>query len=345
MTKYVQWTSPDNESYYPAGNVAKQLPPGYYALKSSMMGLYFERKEPKTEKLLRFPDSTTDAVIEEIESFWGKENKFRESEIPYKRGMCLYGPPGSGKTCTIRLVIENLTKEHDGLVIDFPDYVGLFKEGYEALRQIHPDMPLVVLMEDLDAILRRSSESEIMNLLDGVFNIDRTIFLATTNYPEKLGSRILNRPSRFDKKIFVGMPSAEAREMYLRSKLIDEDDDTINRWVEDTNGMSIAHLKELFVANKILGDPYESAIKTLKSMKVTTSSSTFDDYTIESTKGTSSYSDFLAEKEVYWESWGREDGKLYAEAKKKEGRKTIMESSAADLPSRDQIADLITEDL
>jgi SpoVK/Ycf46/Vps4 family AAA+-type ATPase len=344
MAKYVQWTTPDNESFYPAGNVAKQLPPGYYALKSSMMGLYFERKEPKTEKLLRFPDSTTDAVIEEIESFWGKENKFRESEIPYKRGMCLYGPPGSGKTCTIRLVIENLTTQHDGIVIDFPDYVGLFKEGYEALRQIHENMPLVVLMEDLDAILRRSSESEIMNLLDGVFNIDRTIFLATTNYPEKLGSRILNRPSRFDKKIFVGMPSNEAREMYIRSKLIDESDETINRWVEDTNGMSIAHLKELFVANKILGDPYENAIKTLKSMKVTTGSSTFDDYTIENKKTRSTHSQFQAAKEAYWENWGR-DGKVYAEAKKKAGKKTIMEDAAAAMPSRDQIANLITEDL
>ena len=38
-------------------------------------------------------------------------------------------------------------------------------------------------------------------------------------------------------------------------------------WVEDTDGMSIAHLKELFSAVCILGDPYDDAIEILKSME------------------------------------------------------------------------------
>jgi effector-binding domain-containing protein len=41
----------------------------------------------------------------------------------------------------------------------------------------------------------------------------------------------------------------------------------IDQWVKDTDKMSIAHLKELFVAVVILGDTYEEAIKTLQSMK------------------------------------------------------------------------------
>jgi hypothetical protein len=41
----------------------------------------------------------------------------------------------------------------------------------------------------------------------------------------------------------------------------------IKKWVRDTENMSIAHIKELFTAVIIIGDKYDDAIKTLKSMK------------------------------------------------------------------------------
>jgi hypothetical protein len=41
----------------------------------------------------------------------------------------------------------------------------------------------------------------------------------------------------------------------------------LNSWVTDTDGFSIAHLKELFVAVCILGDEYSKAVETLSSMK------------------------------------------------------------------------------
>jgi SpoVK/Ycf46/Vps4 family AAA+-type ATPase len=306
------------------------LPPGYYDVNQDMRGLYFKKRNMKTENLLRFPDASSDAVIEEISKFWGLEKKFDESSIPYKRGMILYGPPGSGKTCTLQIVIENLTKNHKGIVVEFPG-VHLFKEGYDVLRQIHQDMPVIILMEDIDAILNRNSESEVLNILDGMNSIRKTIFLATTNYPEKLGSRIMNRPSRFDKKIFIGMPSSEAREIYIKSKLIDESEEEVGKWVEDTNGMSIAHIKELYVANKIIGDTYSEALKTVKSMKVTPGSSTFDDYHIRENGERKLKRRFGK----VWDRYG--SGDMYAEAKKKAAAGLITE----DWAGPDQIAGLI----
>ena len=319
---YVQWTTSDDTKYYPAGRVVKQLPPGYYAIKEGMGGIFFQRKPIKTERLLRFPDAGSDSVIEEIENFWNLEDRFRKSDVPYKRGIIMYGPPGSGKTCAMRIVVDNLIKNREGIVVDFPG-TYLFKESYETLRQIHEGMPLIILMEDLDAILNRN-ESEVLNLLDGMYGIDKTVFLATTNYPEKLGSRIMNRPSRFDKKIFIGMPSSEAREIFIRSKLIEESDDEVSKWVEDTDGFSIAHIKELYVANTILGDPYDTALVTLRKMKSQDISSSFDDYKLNES----------------WEKYGT--GEVYKEAKKKFGQ-MLAESNV--MPSIDDIASLISEDL
>ena len=316
---YTQWTN-IGDRFFPAGDVVKTLPPGYYSLDSSMtQGLYFQTKKTKSEELVKFPDSHSDAVLEEINKFWALEGKFREADIPYKRGMMLYGPPGSGKTCTIRLAIDSLVNEHDGIVIDFPG-TYLFKDGYPVLREINEGLPLVVLMEDMDAILRQSNESDVLNLLDGIFDIDRTIFLATTNYPEQLGGRILNRPSRFDKKFFIGMPSAEAREVYIRTKFKDDDDKQITRMVEDTDGMSIAHIKELYVAHKILGDTYENSIQTLRDMASQSSSSSFDNFHIadDYDRPEEAVRSYRESKEKYYSQFGT--GKVYQEAVKRKGQ-------------------------
>ena len=279
FNSFVQWTTSDGDTFFPAGRVSRQLPPGYYDIGQTMSGeLFFKRKAIKAEKLLRFPDSTFDKVLANIESFWELEERFATEGIPYRRGIALYGPPGSGKTCILRIAIDNLVNKRKGVVIDFPSPF-MFEEGYRVLRQVHANMPMVVLMEDLDSILERHMESDVLNVLDGVTDIHNAVFLATTNYPQKLGSRILNRPSRFDQKYFVGMPNREAREMYIRTKLSEEAE--IQRWADDTKDFSIAHVKELFVANKIFGDSYDNALKVLREMSSTPSSELFDNYDIK----------------------------------------------------------------
>jgi len=148
----------------------------------------------KNQELMIFPDSRSKIVINEIKSFWGKEKKFREYGISYKRGILLWGPAGSGKSCTLQLVTQDVV-ERGGVCLNF-DSPNLFKIGMRLLRKIQKDTPVVVLMEDIESILRSYNESEILNILDGIEDMDKVLFLATTNYPEELGSRIINRPSR-----------------------------------------------------------------------------------------------------------------------------------------------------
>lgn len=267
---YVQWTTSDGIIFLPASRTIKILPPGVYEIDSnSNTGLYFERIPVKTEGLLRFPDTNSYKVLEEIQKFWEREEVFKNYDLTYKRGMILYGPPGSGKSCTVQLVMHDVV-ERGGIVLEFGDPY-LFVDGLRALRKIQPDTPVVVIMEDLDSLLETYNESEILNILDGVNDVYKVVFLATTNYPNKLGHRIMNRPSRFDKRFRIGFPSAKARQMYFEHLIgksqVEELGLDLKQWVKDTDRLSIAHLKELFVAVVILNDNYKSAIKTLKAMK------------------------------------------------------------------------------
>jgi hypothetical protein len=270
---YVQWTTPDDLRYIPSGKTVARLTPGLYSIRvSPSIGLYFERVETRTEGLLRFPHSNCDAVVGEIGAFWDRKDVFADYGLPHKRGILLWGPPGSGKSSTIQLAMRDVVAR-GGIGVEFND-PGYFSAGMRVLRQIHPNTPVVVLMEDLDATLDNYSESLVLNVLDGVERFEHVVFLATTNYPEKLGARVVNRPSRFDKRFKVGHPTPESRAMYFRHLIGGRDIPSIDmdRWVRDSDGFSIAHMKELFVAVVILGDEYERAVTTLRGMREAISS-------------------------------------------------------------------------
>jgi hypothetical protein len=267
---YCQWATSDNLVFTPACKTTDVILPGVYEINCSPnIGLFFRKIPVKTEGLLKFPDSNSDRVVGEIQKFWEREDAFREYGLTFKRGILLYGPPGSGKSCTVQLIMADVIAK-GGIAVNFRD-PNLFIEGLRVLRQIQPKCPVVTILEDIEATIQMYSESEILNILDGVNDVDHTVFLATTNYPKMLGPRIVNRPSRFDKRFKIGHPSDVARKMYFENLIGDrkvkELGIDLNKWVEDTDKMSIAHLKELFIAVVILGDDYKDAIRTLGTMK------------------------------------------------------------------------------
>lgn len=273
--KLIQWTTPNGEIFIPSGKTIKELEPGVYDIgESNQLGIYFEKLKVNTHNLIKFPDSRSEKVIEEIMKFWERKDIFKnrgdKASIMYKRGICLWGPPGSGKTCTVQLIVKDVIENRNGICVIF-GHPRLFLHGMRTLRQIHPNKKVVVLMEDLDSIIEQHDESEVLNILDGVNAFEDVVYLATTNYPEKLGARIINRPSRFDKRIKIDFPNDECRSIYLKSLLTDEEIKvhkiSLKKWVEDTKGFSMAHMKELFVAVVILGDKYEDALKNLQGMK------------------------------------------------------------------------------
>lgn len=264
---YVQWTTPDDATFIPASVTRELLPAGTYEIRvNDVYGIHFKNIPVHLTDLVRFPDSNSDKVIDEIRNFWTKKEIFKTHNMLFKRGICLWGPPGSGKSCTVQFVMKDVI-DKGGIVFKFAN-PELFIRGLRIFRQVQPDTPVVVLMEDIDSILEMYNESQCLNVLDGIDSPENVVFLATTNYPEKLGARIINRPSRFDKRFKIGFPSAEARRIYFEHILMDSEINQIDlgKWVRDTKDMSIAHLKELYVAVLILGNEYDEAIKALSSM-------------------------------------------------------------------------------
>lgn len=270
MSNSNHWASQNNQVFYPreASKKLKKLPPGIYSINNSMQGIYFYKNEANLGDLVRFEDENINNVLKEITTFWSKKSLFEKHKFPYRRGILLSGPPGSGKSCCLKLIIQEVI-DMGGLAINFTE-VGMFTAGMNLLRGIESDTPIVVVMEDLDSLLEYNNQSEVLNILDGINGFTNVVYLATTNYIDRLEGRIKNRPSRFDRRFFIDFPNAKSRKLYLEH-IIGQSDDfkdiDIDAWVEATQGMTPAHLKELFLSVAFFGNDYEEVIQRLGKMR------------------------------------------------------------------------------
>jgi hypothetical protein len=252
--------------YLPIGATVGGLPPGIYQPEVTQSGVTLARQPLITDDLVRLPDTVTDTVLTEITSFWAMKDEFHKYGFSHKRGYMLYGPPGSGKTSTIALVIEEMVKRGGVVIVAGNCDTEVLAIGLKLFRQVEPERPAVVVYEDIDAIIRRYGESNLLALLDGEYSINNVTNLATTNYPELLDPRIVNRPSRFDRIVKVDLPSKEARLMYLKNRDPIISDEELNHWVSLTEGLSVAHLKELIIAVRCFKRGLDETIDRLRAM-------------------------------------------------------------------------------
>lgn len=263
---HVQWGILGNSTYTAVGETLNTLPTGVYTVEiDGRTGQFlFVSKTIITDELTVLPDSASSKVLTAVDTFWNAQSKFQEFGQLYKRGILMWGPAGSGKTSTLMLLMKDLL-ERRGIVILAYGPPSRASRGLEILRRVEPERRLICVLEDIDEIVAEYGEHELLALLDGEAQISNVCFVATTNYPERLDKRLINRPSRFDEIIKVGMPSAAARATYLGARLGSNFQD-MQRWVEETKGFSVAHLRELVVAVFCLDRQYEETIDRLRQM-------------------------------------------------------------------------------
>ena len=222
---------------------------------------YLETANSKTRLQARYDwesvvmDANTRRMVRsDFELFFERESWFRQHNLPYRRGYLFWGPPGNGKTATLRVMaahpfIQPYTLDLSDSEEKSADVLHLFEKAAE-------NTPALIILEDLDRAFptegkrtqeRTVSFQTLLNCLDGVGSQDGVIVVATANDPTCLDPAILKRPGRFDRVVQFRNPDADLRREYYQRLSPGLTGEQFEIAIEQTEGFSFAQLRETYI--------------------------------------------------------------------------------------------------
>lgn len=241
-------------SYLPIAEAVNGLPNGFYKTPITYEGLTFSTHSVESDELMDIPGSVVEDIFKDMKSFWGMKEIYAQYKLIHKRGYLLHGPRGTGKSSSVVMLGKQVV-EAGGVVI-YPSNETEFVKAVEVLHTSEKGRPLMFIIEEITEFLDEKT-SEILAILDGEGSPANSVFVATTNEIDDLDDNIKKRPGRFDRVLKVDFPTAEVRHAYAL-KILQRGN--LGNPVKDaamvtdlTNGMSLAHVKEIIVASLILG--------------------------------------------------------------------------------------------
>ncbi|KAG7005059.1 hypothetical protein G7Y79_00022g052800 [Physcia stellaris] len=214
---------------------------------------------------------------EDVEGFFEDRAAYEKYAIPWKRGLIFYGPPGNGKTISIKAMMKTLSNRPQPVACLYVKSFSKFNAEYgirRVFQKARETAPCLLIFEDVDSLVTPSSRSYFLNEIDGLEKNDGICMVGSTNHRmssfvmvsgikrtfivDLLDPGLSKRPSRFDRKYLFPLPSLEQRVQYSefwRHKLAKNDADIVfpremSKSIADiTHGFSFAYMKEAFVAS------------------------------------------------------------------------------------------------
>jgi len=196
------------------------------------------------------------------------------------KGILLFGPPGCGKTYIMKAAANEIKVNF--FTISGSQTMKLGKEKAvlvirEVFNRAKENAPSIIFIDEVDAIIprrERVSEDEIMVItefltqLDGIKDLEDVVLVGATNRPNDIDPAML-RPGRFDRIVFVPLPSKEARRVIFTKNLqnIQTKDIDWDTLVEKTTGYTGADIAN--ICREVKTKALTESIKTGKPPVVT----------------------------------------------------------------------------
>jgi hypothetical protein len=196
------------------------------------------------------PDGVLSDVVRHVVGIGQHREALRAAGRHLKRGVLLYGPPGSGKTHTVRHLLS-ATPDTTAVVLA-GNSIRFVTEAAELARAMQP---AIVVLEDVDLIAEDRDLAfgpqpllfAMLDALDGLDGDADVAFVLTTNRVETLERALADRPGRVDLAVEIPLPDATARlrmfELYARGLPVSPQ--AIAAAAGKADGVSGAFAKEL----------------------------------------------------------------------------------------------------
>ena len=264
--EYSTWIA-TGDDYIPAVNLRCEdsLPAGLYACTYSNNDYHLSPIPIDSDELYVFSDSLHEVILNEIKQFWDKKEVYKKYNLCHRRGVLLEGGPGTGKSSLITQITQHVITLN-GIIFtvrNVSEFQLLPIVLKSIFRKIEPDRPVITIIEDVDKIIESmGGDNLLLDFMDGKQSINNHLIILTSNNTSELSNALL-RPSRIDLRYQLRNPSEKIRREYFQHKGIDES--LLEEYVSKTKGLSLADLKEIFIATIILDKPLDKSISELRS--------------------------------------------------------------------------------
>lgn len=263
--EYATWIE-DGHDFIPAPNLKTidKLPSGMYRIIWSRDDWRAISVPLNTDELYSFSEDFTSKIISEVTNFWEKSKIYDQYNLSHRRGILLCGGPGCGKTSIIALLVKQLL-ENDGLVFlvsNTKEFSSLTETLKPIIRKIEKNRPIITIIEDIDQIISEmGGDHQLLDFLDGRNSIDHHLVLLTSNDTTELSDALL-RPSRVDLMYEIPSPDDRIRREYFEKKGVSQEQ--LDTFVKETEDLSFAQLKEIFIGTHVLGKPLEKVVQQIR---------------------------------------------------------------------------------
>ena len=212
--------------------------------------LTFHERPALTREDLVLPAGVLEAVEAQVLGIARHRKRLVASGQHLKRGVLLHGPPGTGKTHTLRYLISRLTGTT--VVMLSGDALQFIAPAVSIARALQPAL---VIVEDVDLIAEGRGMHpgqhpllfQLLNEIDGLREDADVTFLLTTNRADLLEPALAQRPGRVDQAVELPVPDAEGRRQLLALYRGNLDLDLVDTdpVVAKTEGVTASFFKEL----------------------------------------------------------------------------------------------------
>ncbi|RLA72718.1 MAG: ATP-dependent metallopeptidase FtsH/Yme1/Tma family protein [Epsilonproteobacteria bacterium] len=234
--------------------------PEMHRVSTADMGL--SEKVTQTTSDVTFSDiggiSDVKEELEEIIDFLKNPLRYRSFGARMPRGVLLIGPPGVGKTMIAKAVAAeaDVPFYYQSGASFVQIYVGMgAKRVHDLFSAAKQNSPAIIFIDEIDAVgkkrggshndEREATLNQLLTEMDGFEDASGVIVVAATNKIEVLDAALL-RAGRFDRRIFVELPTPTERESilskYLKHIPNDVQSADIAKMTVGFNGASLAAL-------------------------------------------------------------------------------------------------------